>query len=537
MKDKRVLRWTVIAITSISVALSAWAVSSPVGSGPDDDFHLASIWCGQGVREGLCEEGSQPGYYSVPGTAISNSSCFASQPDESGLCQEVNGLLETNRINSSNNSYPPLYYWTMSWFASDDVGTSVILMRIVNALFAVGILALVVLSIPKHLRIVPVIAFTATLIPLGAFLVASNNPSGLAAISVISFFASLVGLFSYSENKQRVPLIILAVLSFVAGAGAREDTGAYLLFAGGLAWLLTSSKRNQKTPRILIGAGIVIGAVIFMTIAFSSSSFVGYFLRGADWFGGVNTLGATFRNLITLPDLWVGTFGTWGLGWLDTPLPSSVWAITYGLYFALVFGSMRAFSKRQALATSLVLLALVVVPMYTLSVNGLLVGQIVQPRYLLPLLGLLIGAAVYRESISGGVSLSSGQLLLIGLGLAGTNTISLHTNLRRYLTGLDEYQVSLNFGIEWWWVQRPSPDAVLWLSPNYVWIVGSIAFALFLFALWKLRSELGIWTNGQQNTHDESTALDVDLPEPTATKGSTLMGIFAKKPQKEENTI
>jgi hypothetical protein len=205
-----------------------------------------------------------------------------------------------------------------------------------------------------------------------------------------------------------------------------------------------------------------------------------------------------------------------------------VWAITYGLYFALVFGSIRAFSKRQALATSLALLALVVVPMYTLSVNGLLVGQIVQPRYLRPLIGLLIGAAVYRDSMGGGVSLSRPQVLLIGLGLFGTNAISLHTNLRRYLTGLDEHQVDLNFEIEWWWVQRPSLDSVLWLSPNYVWLAGFSAFGLFLFALWKLRFELGIDIKGKEKSKEESTTPDTDLPEPTATKIHKFLSIFSK---------
>jgi hypothetical protein len=133
--------------------------------------------------------------------------------------------------------------------------------------------------------------------------------------------------------------------------------------------------------------------------------------------------------------------------------------------------------------------------MYTLSVNGLLVGQIVQPRYLLPLIGLLIATAFYRISSDAGTGLTRGQLWLIGVGFFGTHAISLHTNLRRYLTGLDENQVSLNFGIEWWWVERPSPDAVLWLSPNYVWLAGSLAFGLFLFSLWKLRFELGLVTD------------------------------------------
>jgi len=492
LKDKRVLRWSVIAISSISVALSAWAVSSPVASGPDDDFHLSSVWCGQGVREGLCEESSTPGSFFVPGTAVFNSSCFASQPDKSGVCQEIDGLLETNRVNSSNNSYPPILYWTMSWLATEDVEASVIRMRILSVMLSVGIIALVIASIPLHLRIVPVVAAVTTLIPLGAFLIASTNPSGVASISVIAFFASVIGLFSVSENKQRIPLLVLASLSFVLGAGSREDTGAYLILAGSLAWFLSAQIRTPKKSRFLIGAGIAVGAVTFLTVAFSSSSFVGYFLRGANWFGEVNTLGTTVRNFITLPDLWVGTFGSWGLGWLDTPLPSSVWAVTFGIYVALAFGSVRSFGRRQAIASSLVFIALIVVPMYTLSVNGLSVGQIVQPRYLLPLIGLLIATAVYRSSIEGGMDLSRGQISLIGIGLFGANAISLHTNLRRYLTGLDQNQVSLNFEIEWWWVQRPSPDAVLWLSPNYVWIGGSLAFGLFLFSMWKLRYELGL---------------------------------------------
>ncbi|QIM19287.1 hypothetical protein G7066_13215 [Leucobacter coleopterorum] len=34
------------------VTFGAWALSSPIGATPDEDFHLASIWCGSGEREG-----------------------------------------------------------------------------------------------------------------------------------------------------------------------------------------------------------------------------------------------------------------------------------------------------------------------------------------------------------------------------------------------------------------------------------------------------------------------------------------------------
>jgi hypothetical protein len=213
--------------------------------------------------------------------------------------------------------------------------------------------------------------------------------------------------------------------------------------------------------------------------------------------------------LLNLPDLWVGAFGTWGLGWLDTPLPSSVWAVTFGIFFALLFSSIRYFDRRQAISAALVFMALILVPMAALHASGLLVGQFIQPRYLLPLLGLLLAVSMYRKSEATGLWLSRGQVWLIGLGLFVAHTISLHTNLRRYLTGLDENQVSLNFEIEWWWVERPSEDAILWLSPNYVWIFGSVAFSLFLISLWKLRFELGLpGASGSQTLEQQDQAVE-----------------------------
>jgi hypothetical protein len=59
--------------------------------------------------------------------------------------------------------------------------------------------------------------------------------------------------------------------------------------------------------------------------------------------------------------------------------------------------------------------------------------------------------------------------------------------MQRYLSGFGTNDV-----IEWWWVEIPQEGTVFWLSPDYVWLIGSIAFALFMFSLWKLRAELGL---------------------------------------------
>jgi hypothetical protein len=110
----------------------------------------------------------------------------------------------------------------------------------------------------------------------------------------------------------------------------------------------------------------------------------------------------------------------------------------------------------------------------------------------MPLMGLMLAVVLFRESTRSGLKLSRGQVWLIGFGLIVTNSISLHTNLRRYLTGLDGSQINLNRDIEWWWFQAPADGSWFVLSPNSLWVFGSVAFAVFLLAIWKLREEIGL---------------------------------------------
>ena len=47
--------WRVVLPLALLVVFGSWAVTSPVGSSPDDDYHLSSIWCAGGERSGVCE--------------------------------------------------------------------------------------------------------------------------------------------------------------------------------------------------------------------------------------------------------------------------------------------------------------------------------------------------------------------------------------------------------------------------------------------------------------------------------------------------
>jgi hypothetical protein len=114
------------------------------------------------------------------------------------------------------------------------------------------------------------------------------------------------------------------------------------------------------------------------------------------------------------------------------------------------------------------------------------------------LIALLGAAALYRTSSNSGLDLTRGQVLIIGSGMFIANTISLHLNARRYITGMDQQGVDLDKDIEWWWSNFP-------LSPNLVIWSASIAFAVFLIAIWKLRQPLGLpGSKGQDLVQEES---------------------------------
>jgi hypothetical protein len=121
---------------------------------------------------------------------------------------------------------------------------------------------------------------------------------------------------------------------------------------------------------------------------------------------------------------------------------------------------------------------------------------------------LLLAAALYRRSEKTGLVLSRSQVWVIGFGLFAAQLIALQVNFRRYLAGLNP-DLDVNDKIEWWWVEQPSTDTLFWFSPNYVWIVGSLAFGLFLIAIWKLRVELGLPGTIGKTDPDEDVPIEL----------------------------
>lgn len=446
------------------VSLIAWAFASPVGSSPDDDFHVASIWCGLGERPGLCEDSGDPATRLVP-AALGDSTCFAFRADQSADCWDPTtaGMIETARVNTG--LYPPVYYGIMSLFASPDVQASVLAVRVANSVLAVGLLTAAFWALPWRLR--PALALSAigASVPLGLFLVPSTNPSSWAYLS-----AAIVWICTYgaaaTAGRRRWVLAGLAVVGGALGAGARADAAVFAIF-GVIIGLVLGARRGPALAAPVV-AGVVVAATSLglYSVAGQGTAVVAGLTPDAPPL----TPSQHASNLLNIPFLWTGAFGTWGLGWLDTHLPAVVSTLSLAVAFGIVFIGIRRLSVRRTIALLLVFAALWVVPFALLAQSNALIGEQVQPRYVLPLLVILLGVASASENTWRWWR--GPRAVVAASALATAAAIALHDNIRRYTTGLDDQALDPGASAEWWWNGAPSPLAV--------WVIGSAAFAVAL---------------------------------------------------------
>ncbi len=55
LSRKNLMTFAAISAVSFFISLVAWALSSPLGSSPDEDFHVGSIWCADGFSTDTCQ--------------------------------------------------------------------------------------------------------------------------------------------------------------------------------------------------------------------------------------------------------------------------------------------------------------------------------------------------------------------------------------------------------------------------------------------------------------------------------------------------
>lgn len=445
------------------VSLIAWSFSSPVAATPDEDFHLASIWCGLGERAGLCEDPGDGTTARLIPAAIPPATCYAFHPDESAACwdPETPGMTLVERANV-DGLYPRVFYAVMSVFASPNIPASVMTMRLLNGAFAVGLLTAVFWALPRRIRPALVVSVAATSVPLGVFLLASINPSSWAILSAATVWVTLYAA-TRTTGRRRWLLAGLSLFGAFVGAGARADSAIYAVFGALLALILAGRPRRDQAIPLVTAAAIVVAAAAFYLGAGQGGAVVSGLSGGSASLSTAQIV----SNLLEVPSLWIGALGGWALGWIDTDLPSVVEVLATAVFAGALFVGLRRVSVSRGIAVAAGLASMWVVPFVLLYQSRTVVGDLVQPRYILPLMIITLGvASLYRGAAR---SWAGPRLWLAGLALTIAYTVALHTNMQRYTTGVDRLTLDPGAHGEWWWALAPAPLAV--------WVAGTLAFA------------------------------------------------------------
>ena len=459
--------------------LASWALSSPVGSSPDDDFHIGSIWCANGASSTECkilDDTSEVGIASVSIPAQFNI-CFAFQPEKSGECNVGQNEWTTTRANI--DLYPSLYYKIQHLLVSDEWAKSILSMRLLNALIASILFGFALYLSGRELKGPALASWTFSLVPLGMFLVPSINPSSWAYVGIATnWIFQIVAMKQAGRNRSsRLPWFLYFVSAFLCIA-SRSDAAIYVALSGLFVYILASEKPFQIDRRVAVPPIIVLTASAFSVLATEQGRNLG-FTQGT--YSNQPIVERVFYNLVHLIEYPAGALGlTWGLGWLDTPIPPFVSVVGISLLAILLFGALIDAPKAKILIIASLLGFVLAMLIYVLNQGGFVVGEVVQPRYILPLIPLLIGLSTYLSKEPSNMMKAGMRRHVIISMLVIANAMSLYTNIRRYVTGTDEmWTMNLNRNIEWWW-----PN--FFASPNLVFATGTLAFMGYLVFAWDL---------------------------------------------------
>lgn len=455
------------------IALGSWAFASPVGASPDDDYHLASIWCANGARADLCTPDRKLENFQLVLPGIMTAPCYVADESASAGCQQwVSRPTPSIAADHGNwiGAYPPVYYATMNLFASHDIQLSALVMRFFNIVLFLAMTTALALLLPARLRVPLIAGWAITVVPLGAYLIASNNPGSWAVIGVGSSWIAAMGWFR-STGRRFWALGALTAVSVLLAAGARTDGAVYSVVALGIASFLSFERTRAFGLKLLLPAALVVMAVLFYVTSGYSDVATGGLNGGIPDSAARNPWSVLAFNLISIPELWTGVFGSWGLGWKMETWPgfSLVEFAALAVFIGLASLGIRSMNPRKAIMAGALIATLYLLPVYVLTVGLSVVSENVQPRYLLPLVVVLGALLLLRD---GPEPLRPGKWHIVPaiVLLAVANSVAMYTNLRRYVTGFDIQQLSLDKGADWWWSGFP-------VGPTALWLIGSLAFA------------------------------------------------------------
>ena len=470
-----------LALLSFLIVLSAWAVSSPPGSSPDDDFHLASAYCGQGTRQGLCENPSTGQGKLIPSGVIGLQNCYykfrVSANCQISELQVKEGSKESTERLNTGGLYPRLFYLFSSVFASSSVANSALAMRFLNISLILSLFGLTYYASSRKYRKMLPMTWCVSSLPFGLFIFSSNNPSSWAVSGLSCYAFLLANILDESEPRRKEKILPVLLIGMFAALGSRNDSSIFLfLFTVvvclySLPYFKVQFSRYCATSFLLLTVSIA----AYMTITNPTRIVQGGFVSKDLPYKGIDLLNS---NIQAIPLLLFGSFGfsSWtiphfgNLGWFNTPVPPITTFLVFGVFVFLCSRKISIWPTQTKIAVGILWLLFISCPLYMHQMDHTFIGQYIQPRYFFAFILLIVGFSILSfQAVRADLSNFSSISIWIALTLG--HSFCLHLFIRRYTSGYGGFGVNLNSGVLWWEYSV--------FSPMTTWISGSVFFGIF----------------------------------------------------------
>jgi hypothetical protein len=453
-------RWKIFAGAWIALSLlaAAWAISSPISSGPDEPAHFvkaASVVRGQlvGPQGVYGNDVDVPRYVQYTNART----CFVFHPEVAADCatDTPGDPAEIVRGSTTAGYNNPVYYALVGWPSlvfHDEVGLYA--MRIVSGILASGILALAFLLVSTWKRpTLPALGLIVAATPMVIYVNGLVNPSSFEITGVLTAFVAMLTIVAQPNDRLLRERAVILVVASVLAMGTRTVSPLWIALAILLPLLLLSWRQLASLLRrrlVLVSAGIiVVCAVLALAWTPISNRLAADAADGASaptvittvfpdvgqspFFGLVKMVVLTFLNGADM----IGNFG-----WMDTPAPVTtlvIWTMLIGAILIVGFAILRG---RRALVGALLLMLALAVPAAIQAAFITSGGFIWQGRYGLPIFVMLvvgaaalIGLTLENRPLSAGVTTRLVIAVLVGF-LAGQGYAFLKA-LRRNAIGSD----------------------------------------------------------------------------------------------------
>ena len=466
--------------------MSAWSVSMPLYSGPDETsqvVHAAALVRGQLIGTPAAGYENPFTYVKVPGTfgnGLELMQCYMFRPTVPASCAaHVKLSAEPTDSKTYSGRYPPLYYAVdgLPTLVADSTWV-VILMRLLGALMCSVLLGLayMAMTVWSRAQMLPA-GFLCALTPAAVYMGAMVNPNGLEIAAAICFWcAGILLALEHVHDPPRGLVVLLAasgcVLTFTRGLSPLWMIlvlAATVLLAGPRnAWRLLRSRRDVRWA-----AGALVTSGILASV----------WILGAHslWLVPAGPQVTSRASELHIVSQAFGQAGAWlhqmvgVLGWDDTSLPVWTYLAWAAASVTLIAVGLWSGRFRTSIVLVIIILFSFLLPVGIELVKARTIGLAWEGRYTLPLavgVPLLAAASAGDRAARKQFRLRVARILLALLGMAGV--LGYLEVLRRYAVGTSG---PLDFVHGPWQPVDGNALAIIW----YLAVT-----ALLLAMLWRL---------------------------------------------------